>query len=146
MSSELKPRQDFLDTALACGATLTGKPDGSEAITVVFAIDAWRKFDTAIQQAEKNEPVGEVQTFGDNGVCDEVRLYAPLPWFTKVYTHPAPGVPDGCALVPIEPTDEMLNAALKFESQGSGIQGGDLVDVWKAMLAAKVCKAPGAEG
>lgn len=43
----LKYRQSFLDTALSSGATLTGKPDGSEAVTVVFSIDAWRAFDLA---------------------------------------------------------------------------------------------------
>jgi len=40
-----KPREEFLDMALECGAVLTGKPDGSEPITVVFTIEAWRKFD-----------------------------------------------------------------------------------------------------
>lgn len=42
-----KPRREFLALAEQCGATLTGKPDGSEAITVVFSIEAWRKFDAA---------------------------------------------------------------------------------------------------
>lgn len=45
-------------------------------------------------------------------------------------------VPDGYALVPVEPTPEMLDAAFAFESQGSGIQGGDLEDVYGAMLSA----------
>lgn len=42
-----KPREEFLDMALQCGARLTGKPDGSEPITVVFSIEAWRAFDAA---------------------------------------------------------------------------------------------------
>ena len=42
-----EPRKEFLDLALSCGAKLTGKPDGTEAITVVFTIDAWRAFDAA---------------------------------------------------------------------------------------------------
>jgi hypothetical protein len=42
-----KYRAEFLDLALECGAELTGKPDGSEPITVVFTIEAWRKFDLA---------------------------------------------------------------------------------------------------
>lgn len=41
------PREEFLLLAQRCGATLTGKPDGSESITVVFTIDAWRAFDAA---------------------------------------------------------------------------------------------------
>jgi len=40
-------RQALLDKALECGAVLTGKPDGSEPITIVFSIDAWRAFDVA---------------------------------------------------------------------------------------------------
>lgn len=88
---------------------------------------------TAIQHAE-SEPVGQV-----SDLFPSVRNKLHAKGFDSdapLYTHPAPGVPDGWKLVPIEPTDEMLNAALKFESQGSGIQGGDLVDVWKAMLTA----------
>lgn len=42
-------RTEYLDAALACGAVLTGTPDGSEAITVVFTIEAWRAFDLAQQ-------------------------------------------------------------------------------------------------
>lgn len=40
-----EPRQVFLDSALHCGAVMTGKPDASEPITIVFSMDAWRKFD-----------------------------------------------------------------------------------------------------
>ena len=42
---KLKPRPEFLALAESCGAVITGKPDGSEPITIVFTIDAWRKFD-----------------------------------------------------------------------------------------------------
>lgn len=42
-----KPRKEFLALAESCGAQITGKPDGSESVTVVFTIDAWRKFDIA---------------------------------------------------------------------------------------------------
>jgi hypothetical protein len=42
-------RSKFLERALSCGAILTGKPDGSEPITVVFSIDAWRAFDVSCQ-------------------------------------------------------------------------------------------------
>lgn len=49
-----KHRQDFLDLALECGADLTGKPDGSEPITIIFSIEAWRKFDVATNKEPKN--------------------------------------------------------------------------------------------
>lgn len=54
-----EPRKEFLDLALSCGAKLTGKPDGTEAITVVFTIDAWRAFDAACltQALATTEPV-----------------------------------------------------------------------------------------
>lgn len=42
-----KPRPELLALAEQCGAVLTGKPDGSESITIVFTIEAWRKFDNA---------------------------------------------------------------------------------------------------
>ena len=48
----MKPRPELLDAALLCGAKMTGKPDGSEAITIVFTIDAWRKFDAALVAPE----------------------------------------------------------------------------------------------
>lgn len=107
MSIELKPRQDFLDTALACGASLTGKPDGSEAITVVFTIDAWRKFNSAIQQAEArtDDPVAYVcptSHHAHDGSMEDGPDY--LEWAdeasdyekrvgTPLYSHHAPGVP-----------------------------------------------------
>ena len=45
-------------------------------------------------------------------------------------THPAPGVSDGWQLVPIEPTAEMLQAALKVATPGA------LRAAWARMLAA----------
>lgn len=42
-----KPRAALLDRAEACGAVVTGKPDASEAIAIVFSIAAWRRFDAS---------------------------------------------------------------------------------------------------
>lgn len=47
MSEAPTYRAELLDLALECGAKLTGLPDGSEPIRVVFSIEAWRKFDLA---------------------------------------------------------------------------------------------------
>lgn len=44
----MKPRPELLSLAEESGARLTGKPDGSEPITVVFTIEAWRAFDVAL--------------------------------------------------------------------------------------------------
>ena len=51
--------------------------------------------------------------------------------------QPAPSVPDGWKLVPIEPTDEMLRA-IRAQRSGARKGRGDRAD-WKAWLAA----APG---
>lgn len=47
-SQEFKPRESLLDLALENGAVLTGKPDGSEAVTVQFPVRAWQAFDQAL--------------------------------------------------------------------------------------------------
>jgi len=46
-SREVKPREEFLKLAESAGGKITGKPDGSEPIEVVFTIQAWWKFDAA---------------------------------------------------------------------------------------------------
>lgn len=45
---QIKPRPEFLALAEANGARITGKPDGSEAIEIVFSIQVWRAFDAAV--------------------------------------------------------------------------------------------------
>ena len=50
-SVDTKPSADFLETAQHCGAELTGKPDGSEPVTVMFTCEAWRAFDAAVNPA-----------------------------------------------------------------------------------------------
>ena len=37
---------EFLNLAEQCGARITGKPNGSEPIEIVFSIEAWRRFAT----------------------------------------------------------------------------------------------------
>lgn len=41
----VKPRRELLDLAMGQGAILTGKPDGSEPIQLIFSIASWRAFD-----------------------------------------------------------------------------------------------------
>ena len=48
----------LLALAEASGAMITGKPDGSEGVAVVFTIDAWRKFDATLSLgAHSADPV-----------------------------------------------------------------------------------------
>lgn len=50
-----KPRPELLALAEKCGARLTGKPDGSESVTVVFTVDAWRAFDAVLGPIVKTQ-------------------------------------------------------------------------------------------
>lgn len=51
-SEQPKPRAQFLALAEQCGARITGKPDASEPIEIVFTVQAWRRFDSAaVEQA-----------------------------------------------------------------------------------------------
>lgn len=43
-----KARREFLTLAEECGAVITGKPDGSEPVSVVFTPAAWQAFDAAV--------------------------------------------------------------------------------------------------
>lgn len=38
-----------LNLAEKCGAVLTGKPDGSEPITIVFSLPAWQEFSRRLE-------------------------------------------------------------------------------------------------
>ena len=91
----------------------------------------------AIEEMEKAEPVawvdhnGELQSFADTG-------WVPL------YLHPAPAIPEGWQLVPIESTKEMSDAfwsAYIPENKTAGAQASSFEDWWdfihmyKAMLA-----------
>ena len=52
-------------------------------------------------------------------------------------TQPAPSVPEGWKLVPIEPTDEMINKVID-ERLAALVSGKDhsMLDIYRAMLAA----------
>lgn len=50
-----KPSAALLALAQRCGAVLTGKPDGSEPIEVIFSVAAWRNFDAALQVLRPDE-------------------------------------------------------------------------------------------
>lgn len=51
LKGELDASRKFLELAEQCGARITGKPDGSEPIEIVFSIPAWRKFDATVNPA-----------------------------------------------------------------------------------------------
>jgi hypothetical protein len=111
LPSSPKPCPELLARAEVCGARITGKPNGSEPIEVVFPIEAWRAFDAATR--------------------------ASLPV----------GVPDGYALVPVEPSVELLTAmslSLGMHPLGDGADGSypitgaqsTVMQCYRAILAA----------
>lgn len=75
-----KPRRELLELAESCGAYLTGKPDGSEAITVVFPVSAWWAFDLATQlapaQTEQQRPTAYPHEAMDKLAADRYRVGA----------------------------------------------------------------------
>ena len=93
----------------------------------------------AIEQAILNklneqEPVAWLQTSVEDGVDTVIaRTHKPdkfnAEWwrFDPLYLHPAPSVPEGYVLVPIEPTDAMQEA---WDGESF------LMGTWNAMLAA----------
>lgn len=100
------------------------------------ATDALANLRTAIQQAEAQqpdtgEPVVDVRCEGC-GYMTHHREHTGCVRAAKQHTHPAPSVPDGYVLVPIEPTQAMMNVQTwDFSSFYSPRE------IWAAMLAAK---------
>ncbi len=66
---------------------------------------------------------------------ERVTHWMPLPDLPGA--QPAPSVPDGYKLVPIEPTQEMIDRVIE-ERLGALVTGKDhtFIDIYKAMLAA----------
>lgn len=63
------PRPELLALAERCGAILTGKPDGSEAITIVFTVPAWRAFDEATLSPNVARSITDICAFPE--VCPD---------------------------------------------------------------------------
>ncbi len=88
------------------------------------------------------EPIGYMNRFTGRvfsldeqpGADTDTDVYEPV-----YAAPPAPVVPDGCALVPVEPTDEMIAAAMNCEDvmfnsdESFCVQFGN---IYEAMLAA----------
>lgn len=73
----MRPSPIFLAFAEQLGAKISGKPDGSESITVVFTVPAWRLFDSHVA------PVfAEYMKEYENGlVCAAAQIWA------SIYRH-----------------------------------------------------------
>lgn len=78
-SVDTKPSADFLETAQRCGAELTGKPDASEPITVVFTCEAWQQFDRVVGAdlfAQYQAGYKKVEEGAYKAVIEDARLLA----------------------------------------------------------------------
>ena len=94
-----------------------------------------------VEAMERQEPVSSVWR------CDNGHIHGSceknLPMGTKLYAlpgaqaQPAPSVPEGWKLVPIEPTGEMINKVID-ERLAALVSGKDhsMLDIYRAMLAA----------
>lgn len=69
---ETRPRAEFLALAEKCGARVTGKPDATEPIEIVFSVQAWRKFDQSMQVPQSNAQLA-AQAGQEPVVVDGVR-------------------------------------------------------------------------
>jgi hypothetical protein len=99
---DCKPRREFLELAQKCGARLTGKPNGSEPIEVVFRIAAWQEFDRA------NIPAPSVKTPEADGL--------PARWEDRSWSHEAPA-----DLCPDDHVPQLLAEITEWRKLGSAL-------------------------
>lgn len=130
MSSELKTAaQQAVDAFDAFG-------DADDFASLFELTRKMHALRTAIQQEEAQQPAtGEPVAWLSTDSIGERYLCFAKPTNdinAKPLVHPAPSVPDGHALVPIEPTEAMLNVQTWDVSRFYSPR-----EIWAAMLAAK---------
>jgi len=105
-----------------------------EARGLLDVIDALR---TKIEQMEKQEPVAWCATDETGTVIEALGMNQSRRFDTALYlapgAQPAPSVPEGWKLVPIEPTPTMITAALE---SSHAINAHRAEHCYRAMLAA----------
>ena len=100
--------------------------DGSTSHRIARAIEQ-----TILNKMSEQEPFG----YYENGRWSIVTDGGPDKWRARkeytgpLYLHPAPSVPEGYQLVPIEPTEVMIAAGRQLGDVSYG-------DIYKAMLSA----------
>ena len=105
----------------------------------------WRELAEAreaeLERMRRQEPIGWFARLDGDGLLMECKhadiSRVPLYALPGAQAQPAPSVPDGWKLVPIEPTQEMLDAGEDtFVSSLSGTPTSSPIAVYRAMLAA----------
>ena len=124
------------------------------ATHLYFAKDELNRLRARIEEMERQEPVAQVgvhKTGGNAGIAwsarplNEFDSLPPLCDGDKLYLNPgaqpAPIIPEGWKLVPIEPTPKMMRAAQKADHDHGNHEewleydGEDVKRVYRAMLA-----------
>lgn len=115
-ASPAKPaRREFLALAELCGAELTGKPDGSEPVSVVFRPAAWQAFDRAVAAAFEKERAAE----GDQALELLEAVLSTRASFLKP-AHENGGRRFGLVCAPQMSDEELLNELSALAKQRKG--------------------------
>ena len=117
--------------------------DGSTSHRIARAIEA-----AVINKLNSAEPVAWLQTSVEDNVDTVIaRTHKPdkfnAEWwrFEHLYLHPVPSVPEGHALVPINPegqgsNDDLINSMVDAYQDSNGSYYDSMLAAYKAMIAA----------
>ena len=109
----------------------------SDAMDYASKVDEMR---TELDALKSQKPIGYWRHTFAGKLCINKSLQCDidgnspeLPDSTPLYARPAPSIPEGMALVPVEPTDAQVIAAINASLNDKAING---VTIYKAMISA----------
>lgn len=119
-------------------AELKAQPEAGEAVYVVVATSRAERHNTQFVEIETESGKSISVPWNDHSTA--LKRIGPL------YDHPAPVVPEGYVLVPVEPTDAMIDAGLDacgFTAHGKRLRAirEAMKEEYQAMLSAAQEKA-----
>ena len=88
-----------------------------------------------VETMEKQEPVGCVESLFDDYVIIYNNYDRTAPVYLAPGAQPAPSIPEGWKLVPVEPTEKMKHAGRAAAWSGA-VAYNETRDIYKAMLEA----------
>ena len=109
----------------------------SDAMDYASKVDEMR---TELDALKSQKPIGYWRHTFAGKLCINKSLQCDidgnspeLPDSTPLYARPVPAIPEGMALVPVEPTDAQVIAAINASLNDKAING---VTIYKAMISA----------